>query len=242
MTFSHLDQKSTTDTTSGSITISGSNPFTTLGAGDAMIVWAGGRSTANTHTFAPSGGGGGWTEIGAVVRCDYPSGPFGNRYGAMQAWWKIAAGTETSVTVTRSGAGVWRCGIVTFRSTASEVAEILAGPIDDTTGSTSLTDYTAPAFTAPRTLNVIEIVQAHTDISGTMSTTNDQGFTVHTQNPAGSIRPVTNVYEKVVTAGTITMPTANIGGTSRPWVSKSFALAAQIPPASDGWSVGFLKF
>ena len=236
MTFAFVESASTADSTSTTSTVNLTGSMTPT-AGDVIIVWAGGRGTVDTFTFTADSG---WVDIGSIIRCDYPSGPSGNRYGAMHAWWKISDGTETSVTVTRSGGSIHRAGAALYRSSTTETATILGTPQDDTTGSTSLTAYTPPSPTVIRTVNLIEIVQAHTDISGTMSTDNAQGFTVRPQNPAGSIRPVTNIYDLIVTAGTHTMPTSSIGGLSRPWTSKVFCLAAELPPG--GWSVGFIKF
>jgi hypothetical protein len=237
MTFAFVESASTADSTSTTRTVNLTGSMTPT-AGDVIIVWAGGRGTVDTFTFTADSG---WVDIGSIIRCDYPSGPSGNRYGAMHAWWKISDGTETSVTVTRSGGSIHRAGAALYRSSTTETATILGTPQDDTTGSTSLTAYTPPSPTVIRTVNLIEIVQAHTDISGTMSTDNAQGFTVRPQNPAGSIRPVTNIYDLIVTAGTHTMPTSSIGGLSRPWTSKTFALAAQLPPSS-GWSVGMIQW
>ena len=241
MTFAFNAASSTRDATSTTRTVDLTGWMSPT-AGDAIIVWAGGRGTANTFSFTPSGGGGGWVDIGSIVRCDFPSGPYGQRYGAMHAWFKVADGTETSVTVTRSGGNQHRAGAALFRSPLGEVAEILAGPNDHSTGSAASSTYTPPSFVAPRTLNVIEIVQAHTDVSGSMATANAQGFTAHLQGPAGSTIPICNIYEQIVTAGTITMPTSGSIGVVRPWVSKTFALAAQLPPPTGGWSVGSIRW
>src|SRR5574343_1357096 len=85
---------------------------------DALFFWAGSRSTANTHTFTtPSG----FTQLGSTLRTDYPSAPGGQRYSAVDLWWKRATGPETSLTATgSSGINGMRVGYDAFRSSTGE--------------------------------------------------------------------------------------------------------------------------
>lgn len=58
MTFAFNAASSTNDATSTTRTVDLTG-WMSPAAGDAIIVWAGGRGTANTLSFTPSGGGGG---------------------------------------------------------------------------------------------------------------------------------------------------------------------------------------
>lgn len=52
------------------------------------------------------------------------------------------------------------------------------------------------------------------------------------------------IWDQLVpSSGTYDLPAVPVGGPGTSVaMSKTIALAAQIPPASAGWSVGFLKF
>ena len=233
MTFSWVGDGDSQYTTSGT-------QSTSLGygtAGDVLIAWASGRGESNDAAYTPDGSG--WSELGSVIRCDYTAGPFGNRYGSFQAWWKVLDGTETTLTIYRSGGSRHRIGFAVYTSDSGETPAIIGAVADDTTGSTNVATYTPPDFTAVSNVRVVSFIFIHTDVSGYLSVPTPRGFSSSTQAadpPAGIL------VDKACAPGSVSMPSISAGGASRPWTSKTLALAAELPPGTDGWSVGFLKF
>ena len=239
MTFAFQTGADTSEASSNTATVTAN--LNGLADKDALFFWAGSRNNVNTRTFTtPSG----FTQLGSTLRTDYPSAPGGRRYSAVDLWWKRATGPESSLTATgSSGTNRIRVGYDAFRSSTGETPAIVSPCRDDSTGSTASATYTPPSYTTTRTSLVLLFVWQHPDVNGTLAVTTAQGFTVLDFWNTFFGNPIGAVLGQVLTAGTHTMPTVgDTGGFVRPWSSKTLALAAELPPGSDGWSVGFLKF
>lgn len=208
-------------------------------AGQAMFLWAGGRSTLDTIDFSAPGGG--WREVGTILRTDATgiSGSGTRPHGALRMWWRVANAGDASSTVTVTGTDHYefRIGLFVYESDAAEWPRIVSGPQDDTTGTSHATTYTPPAFTATETATCVTTASLFPDIAGSISNSTLASFTVEEQFNAGSSNePPLVVADKTVTAGSITLPTWSAN--DRPWVSKTFALAAQIFGTTECFTVG----
>ena len=188
--------------------------------GDIRLMCVQGRAANDTMDWTtPSG----WTALGAVQRTFY-SGVASNRYGAMQLFWRAGDGASETIQVTRVGGVNHKAIGVRFVSDSNETPRILAGPLDDSTGSTTATSYQPPTFTMPRTATLACFAFIHPDLSGTLTVVTANGFTslfATGGTPAGVFS-----YQNAAASGATSMPTYRAGSSDRPWSSKTIALAA----------------
>lgn len=201
-----------------------------IAAGDVIFLLAKSQtaSASTTHSAPP-----GYSELGSIVASDTGSG-FVRRYAQMQLWWKVAGASEPSASMTiNSTGGSFRFTVqsITYRAVGGALAKIVGACVDDTTGTTASTTYTAPSRMVPVGVAIAFIAQ--NNLSGALNESNAQGFTTRITS---SREPALKLMDKAVTAGSITMPTLGIvGGASFPWMSKSLVLDRD--PGAGEWGV-----
>lgn len=225
------NQANSTSTSTLSAAMPAGGGAASIAAGDVIFLLAKSQTESATSTHSVPAGYG---ELGSIVRSDAGSG-FARRYGAIQLWWKVAGVSEPSASVTLNSPGSgydWTVQAYTYRAIGgSPLAKIVAACLDDTTGTTGAATYTPPSRTAP--VGTVLAFIAQNRISGTLNEANAQGFTTRV---TGTNEPAHKMMDKAVTAGSVTLPTLGIvGGTSRPWMSKSLVLDRD--PGAGEWGV-----